>query len=350
MDEKKEAQNPAQSAAAAAPPPAAPPPAPPPVDPPQVAQNAAAEGDQSREKMGTSDFIMSVATIVIAAGTIVSAAAIVLQWREMVGGGTQTDKIINAAGGIEGAQKQLVLDNKTVLGDNRTALAEVLKENREELAKALRQNRDALKAQTATLNGQLAAMQNQTDISERPWIKITPSIAQPLTFDVMRNAGPVATMTTENVIENVGQSVALNVLSWEDVIPVDPNGSLQTARTRQDEWCGAHRHLQKGEMTGGVLFPHDPSIERMGMGPLMTKVNEARAKNTLVPGKVAFVLVGCVSYRSSFEPQAAPSHQTRFIYWLGIPQDWGGFQSFIDPVGTASELRLIQMPDGFTAD
>lgn len=208
-----------------------------------------------------------------------------------------------------------------------------------------------------TMAGQLTELQNSNKISRdalqvgnRPWVKITPRIVEPLTFNVMRNAGSVATMTTENFLENVGPSVAVNVLSWEDVIPVDPDGSLKTARARQQQWCGAHRFIQKGEMTGSVLFPHDPRVEKMGMGQLMTKVNEAAAKNTLLPGKAAFVLVGCVSYRSTFEPQNAPSHQTRFIYWLGIPTNWGGFQPNIVPIGVASQLRLIEMPDGFTAD
>jgi hypothetical protein len=334
-------------------PPEAQPPVTPPIDPPPPQQTAPPEANPEgtpAEKISKSDGIMIAATIVIAVGTLVSAGAICFQWYEMHTGGADTTKIANAADGIKTAQAQLVADNKTVLGDNRTALADVLKENREELAIVLERNREAADAQTATLNGQLTAMQKQTEVAERPWIKITPKIIEPLTFDVMRNAGPVATMTTENIIENVGQSVALNVLSWEDVMPLDPDGSSRTARARQDQWCGAHRHIQNGEMSGSVLFPHSPSVERMGMGPLMTKVNEAAAKNVLLPGKVSFVLVGCISYRSSFEPPTNPSHQTRFIYWLGIPYDWGGFQPNIVPSGVASQLQLIQMPDGFTAD
>ena len=67
-------------------------------------------------------------------------------------------------------------------------------------------------------------------------------------------------------------------------------------------------------------------------------------------GKAAFVLVGCIFYRFSFEPESAPTHQTRFIYWLGVPYKEGGFQPYVIPSGVATDLRLIAMPDGFTAD
>ena len=99
-----------------------------------------------------------------------------------------------------------------------------------------------------------------------------------------------------------------------------------------------------------MLFPHDPSIQQSNVGPQMPKVAEATIRNEPgLNGKVAFVLVGCVCYRSSFEPKNRPTHQTRFIYWLGVPQD-GGFQPYVFPHGTATELRLIAMPDEFTPD
>ena len=146
-------------------------------------------------------------TCVIAVGTLVSAGAIVLQWREMVGGGTQTDKIVNAANGIKTAQSQLVLDNKQALADNRQALSEVLQENREEVAGALKQNREALKAQTNAANRELAAVQNQTEASERPWIATDVSIGGPLVFD----ANGVS-VTIRVATRNVGNSVATNVV------------------------------------------------------------------------------------------------------------------------------------------
>ena len=167
-------------------------------------------------RFSLTDWITAISAAISAVATVTIMVWAGLQWWEMHSSGSQTDKLISAANQIEEHQKHLVADNKQGLLDNRNALSASLEENRKELAEALRQNRDALKSQTTAASGELTALQQQTEISERPWIKITPKIIEPLTFNVMRNAGLVATMTTENIVENVGQSVALNVLSWED--------------------------------------------------------------------------------------------------------------------------------------
>jgi hypothetical protein len=70
---------------------------PPPV-PPINGQGAATQShNEQPDKLTKNDKVMIALTVAIALGTIVSAVAIVLQWREMVGGGKQTDKIIEAA-------------------------------------------------------------------------------------------------------------------------------------------------------------------------------------------------------------------------------------------------------------
>ena len=92
MEEKEATREPSEDAPAPAPPPV-----PPPVDPPPIAHGSTPEGDKKREKMSTSDLVMSIATIFIALGTIVSAVAIFLQWREMVNGGEDTTAIKVAA-------------------------------------------------------------------------------------------------------------------------------------------------------------------------------------------------------------------------------------------------------------
>jgi hypothetical protein len=155
----------------------------------------------------------------------------------------------------------------------------------------------------------------------------------------------------EDTIENVGQSVAVGVLYWEDVIPVGPDHSLRTARARQKQWCDANRHPDPRGLSGYNLFPHDPIVQKSTVGPQMPKVVEAEIRGEPgLNGEVAFVLVGCVCYRSSFDSKSAPTHQARFIYWLGVPESSGGFQPYVAPQGIANELRLIAMPDGLTAD
>jgi len=216
-----------------------------------------------------------------------------------------------------------------------------------------RQQAKAAQDSVGAVSNQARIAQRQLELSQRPWIKIKNSIASPLTFDVGGRASgiPVAMMKIEDTIENVGQSVAVHVLYWEDVIPIDQDHSLRTARARQRQWCDANRHPNPRGLSGYNLFPHDPIVQTSTIGPQMPKVVEAERRNEPgLNGKVAFVLVGCVCYRSSFDPQSAPTHQTRFIYYLGVPKSEGAFQPYVIPQGIANDLRLIAMPDGFTAD
>lgn len=195
-------------------------------------------------------------------------------------------------------------------------------------------------------------------VGNRPWVKITHRIVQPLTFGFIGAAGPAATMNVEDTIENVGTTIALNVLAWEDVIPEDyetpPRGggalpTTKSAKARQRDWCDANRNSEQSRRIGNILFPHSPMVQVSGMGPLMSKVNEALIHSP-IKGKVSFVMVGCVAYRSSFEDPTGPNHQTRFMYRLGIPQSFGGWLPFVQPEGTAINLRLIEGFDTFTAD
>jgi hypothetical protein len=96
MDEKVETSAQGQQATADIPP-AAQPPVVPPADPPPIQPRSDGKGEDSRKKMSTSELVMMWATIVIAAGTIVSAGAIFLQWREMANGSSDTTAIKLAA-------------------------------------------------------------------------------------------------------------------------------------------------------------------------------------------------------------------------------------------------------------
>jgi hypothetical protein len=60
-------------------------------------------------------------------------------------------------------------------------------------------------------------------------------------------------------------------------------------------------------------------------------------------------LVGCVVYGSSFEPRGAPTHQTRFKYYLGKTGSFG-LSMYVIPKGIISDLELKGTPDGFSAD
>jgi hypothetical protein len=211
-----------------------------------------------------------------------------------------------------------------------------------------KQSADAATVAADAAKGSATTAASALSVGNRPWVKISHRIVRPLTFGSVGADGPIATMTVEDTLENVGQTVALNVLYWEDVMPMDADGH-GSAIARQREWCDANRNSQQTRTIGSVLFPHIPAIQYLRIGPLMSKVNQALAVSP-IPGKVGFVMVGCVVYRSSFEPSDRPNHQTRFVYDLGIPQSGGGYLPYIIPRGAASTLRFITTPWTFTAD
>lgn len=203
---------------------------------------------------------------------------------------------------------------------------------------------------------------NALILNQRPWIKIKHRIVKPLRFNFVGAEGPAATMTVEDTLENVGKGVALDVLSWEDVLPMDPDMSSTSALKRRAEWCGANKEFNpKGRTTfrGNVLFPGERLIQESTMGLLMKSINKAARDNERkmgawyrdgpLAGKGAFVMVGCVVYRASFEKGGTRPHATGFLYELGQPEPGGAMQPFVAPRGIADKLQLIQFPSGFYA-
>ena len=192
-------------------------------------------------------------------------------------------------------------------------------------------------------------------------IEVKHRIVSPLNFDFVGASGPASKMVVEDTIETVGNGVALNVISWEDVIPVDPDISATSARKRQAEWCNANKRFDpksRTSLNGYVLFPHDPAVQNSGMGTSISTIQKAVEANNASPllshgpkpsplaGKVAFVMIGCVVYRSPLDPDGTRPYMTGFLYHLGEPQGWGGIQPFVTPKGTADKLQLEKFPDG----
>lgn len=206
-------------------------------------------------------------------------------------------------------------------------------------------------AQAATSAAKTAS--DQLVLGERTWIKIKHRIVSPLRFNVGGRASgkDVALITIEDTLENIGQSVAMNVFSWEDIVPLDPDFTYRTAQVRQVQWCEDNRHREPKTMTGYTLFPHEPMIQQSVVGPTMETIAQAAANAPKsLDGKVGFVLVGCVIYRSSFEAQNNSAHETRFLYYLGAIGQGPAFNPYVMPTGIATSLRLVTIPDGFSAN
>jgi hypothetical protein len=350
MDEQKDAGQKKETTPAEVPPPALPP-----IDPSQAPPNPEPEEDERKDKpkqsSTISDKVMVWATCVIAAGTLVSAGAIVLQWREMVGGGTQTDQIISAANGIKRDQGQLVRDNEQALADNRQALLESLKENRTEFGNALRQNREALdasarqskaaldatvtasNAQNKILSDQLATTENAVAIDQRPWVGIDAmAVVDRWYWDPVNRA---YNLTVSFTLTNTGKTPAQDVTISPRMVP---SAWLDT-KGPQDLACSRNYRA-----TGFALFPNKPLTEQTGISLAQDEIDEANLKSAydgrpehgfFANGKQANPgVVGCITYYSGFYNFPL---QTGFVYELRINERSGN-----PPVGGPLFLPLDQ--------
>lgn len=189
-------------------------------------------------------------------------------------------------------------------------------------------------------------------LDQRPWLKVAHRIIKPLTFNVGGRASDkdVAMLVLEKTVENVGKGVAINVFSWEDVVPIDLDHSPRSALARQEEWCGDNRFPDPKGLSGYMLFPGETMTVSAQMGPTMERVAEFTHSQGGLSGKAAFMVVGCVCYKSTFESDSIPTHQTRFAYYLAAPAEEGGVNPYVLPEGVADRLRLTSFPLGFSAD
>ena len=283
-----------------------------------------------------------------------AAIFVCLQWWEMHSGSTDTHSLAVAAGNQATWTQKLAADMQTQ-ADRTKDLADRMKDQADRTKTLADESTIQAKAAQVSANAALSAAETANAamvVGNRPWVKVTPQIVDPLRFGALRNGGPMATMAIRNHFENVGQSVASNIVFWEDVIPVDADHTFRTALARRESWCDAHRHNQ-ASWSGSVRFPHDPWDEGSIVGPSMATIREVMKeseKDPIAKDKVSFVLVGCVSYRSSFEPESAPNHETRFLYLLGAPGGDGVMYPYVIPSGTADKLALIEVPTNFSTD
>ncbi len=106
----------------------------------------------------------------------------------------------------------------TKSGSETTSQIDRLIAEEKRTANAMTNSADAAKSAAETATKSL-------EVGNRPWVKVNHRIVKPLDFGFVGAGGPAATMTVEDTLENVGQTVALHVLAWEDVIPLDMNST-----------------------------------------------------------------------------------------------------------------------------
>lgn len=219
----------------------------------------------------------------------------------------------------------------------------------------------ATKKAASAAENQAATSQAQLRLSERPWVLATHEIDSPLTFQ----QNGYVTLVLKETWQNSGQSAAIDVGSWADIIPLGHGHDRVAALTRQSEYCDAHRAAPKiGEPTGYVLFPKHERTTTTAMALTPDQVKKAIAESVDAHKRIAVAVVGCIWYRTLFEPDSDPAHQTRFAYSLARPigpprgtvaaLSSGidvGYQPMLETTkGVKNGLELMPDPEGNYAD
>jgi hypothetical protein len=192
------------------------------------------------------------------AAVIMSALAalfVCLQWYEMHTGGKDTHDLAVAAGN-QATWTQRLADSAKTQSDRTQTLADRMKDQADrtkDVADRTKNLADQAIIQSKAAERSAGTARDALQIGNRPWIKISHRIVEPLNFSFVGASGPAATMRVEDTMENVGQTVAINVLAWEDIIPNDYETvratnvtipSVKSAVGRQDDWCGTNRNSE----------------------------------------------------------------------------------------------------------
>lgn len=186
---------------------------------------------------------------------------------------------------------------------------------------------------------QWQTMQQQLELSQRPWISPTHALTTPLVID---NTGGVS-LTLRELLENTGESVALDVSSWADMFHFTWATGWTQAQRRQKQWCDANRHPNPKSSLGDVIFPKKNVLRNVSFGLTPKQVLEIK------PAKSdTLIIVGCIYYRSSFKPRASPTHQTRFAYFIALAQREEVILHM--PTNIPTAVSLVPFGDGWSAD
>lgn len=146
---------------------------------------------------------------------------------------------------------------------------------------------------------------DQLVYSARPWISVEPSEGN-LTY----NDGDGVQLRLQVRAKNVGHSVATDVSDWRELF-----ADFDAALSRQQRICDDKRSVTE---TQYPIFPDADQITPIIVGIKAAVLRETKPLRVEkgVPYH-AFVLVGCISYRSGFQQRR---HQTRYAYMVARPR------------------------------
>jgi hypothetical protein len=161
--------------------------------------------------MHFSDAVMLLLTAFIALGTLVSAVAISLQWREMIGGGKQTRDIVKASEGIQQALDKYNSNGQDALkqtfAKNDDALQRTLAQGNIALERTLAQSKQAMDYSSRQNGAAVDTAMANAQSEQRAWMG-------PVTITLLNRNTDWSEAHWAIVIANFGKSPALDVETY----------------------------------------------------------------------------------------------------------------------------------------
>jgi hypothetical protein len=280
MDEQKNAGQPQEKT-----PKEVPPSAPPPIDPPQAPPNPGPEegdrGDEPRKSSTISDKVMVFATCVIAAGTLVSAGAIVLQWKEMVKGGADTTALVGyAQRQADDADKmRLSADKQAGASQQFADTASLINGNINDAVSKLNLQADKTQSLMEQVKRQSDLAEKQFSLVDRPWVGTDGDVG----YEIRPQPNGITFRRANYTIKNFGSGPAFNVVFDMEPLFFSPpklnDGEIENAVERM--CTKAEQDLRTGRRTA-LLLPNSRT-------PNEWSLNDQY-------GEGFVVLPGCIAY------------------------------------------------------
>jgi len=293
------------------------------------------------------DVIMAIATVIIAVATGIYTHYAGKQWEVMTGqlgqmksSSIQTDNLITETKNLaEHAGKQ---------ADNAATLASVAKDQVRQLETLV----DAANKQNGAMNRQLAIMQKQLEVTDRPWIGVDVSIKDKIMFSDWNEARGI-NVTLSFSLKNYGASPARNITIVSQIRPHPGNTRARELDEPQDKMCAEARiRATERPISGVTTFPNDTKIEELGVGISgggIYKTDE----------KILFSVLGCVDYTYANEQHGHTAFrmllggQPERGQWAGLPFRIGNdsaytkrWENFPVQVGTTDSFMFQADPNG----
>jgi hypothetical protein len=154
---------------------------------------------------------------------------------------------------------------------------------------------------------QWVTMQQQLELSQRPWVSVDVAARGSLVFDEKGADGGL-----QFTLRNLGHSPAQYVNLHFDVLPA--GGSISGVLVEQKKMCDRMRDLPDNADVKDTILPGGQTVQGRSLRVEKADVEKYTQRHVPVLGPfISLIVFGCADYQFTF---AEGHHQTGFMFWI----------------------------------